>query len=801
MQIKLITIWLLYLIVATGNAFAQSATGKISGKIQEPSKIAVEFATVALYKLPDSVLVKGVVADENGDFLLSEIKWGEYYLVAANVGFKKTTSSKILLSQEMPFAKMDLFLVSEVIATDAVVVEAQRQLIRQEAGITTVDIENSPMNAGLSTAEALKRVPGVTVDKDGQVKLKGKDGVMVMLDDKPLYMDAAQVAALLKSLPADQVKSIEVLTSPSAKYDAAGNAGIINIKLKKGAYEGTNGTVNASIGYGFNPKSAAGFNLSHRKKKLSLNGGYQYNYRKGMQESFLYRNYVSDGDSAFKTNSENVQVKHSHNALFGGNYELNSKNSFNWTTNGMYSNSNWNGGSDSRLQSPSGTTASSFHTNDFTEELHYNLNSSAGYKHTFDTSGTELSGTVNYNTFTADSRQAFNTTYFNRSGEQHGNVYEYQSAIPINVDQGSAKVDFVKQLNPNTKWESGLKYNQVRTESNVSSSLIKENNFIYTERVSAAYTMLGTTLGKWKLNGGLRVENTSNMGIQKSIDSTFRRNYTNLFPNANITFLKSEKTSLSLLYSRRIERPDYESLNPFSYYSDPYSKYSGNPYLVPQFTHHTELVLSKWHGAFLTTLDYSYTTQPFAEALIFEKNSLSTTYMSTNLKSQENLGISFALNMPVRKWWTMSNYLYFHNNQLTGDVGYGQQIVSRFAWMANAAHTFKLPNGFSAELSGNYSSPHYWGLMFYKEVWQLSAGLQKKVWKDKLTVKASITDIFWTHYYTGNGTFGNTQTKDRYKWENRVVMFTLSYHFGRKATIDEPTKGIIMDSGSGGMKR
>lgn len=794
MQFKFITIWLLCLMAATGSTFAQT----ISGNVQEPSKVAVEFATVALYKLPDSVLIKGVVADENGDFLLTEIKMGDYYLVAVNVGFKKSISKSIRLSQEMPSAKMNLVLESEVLETDAVLIEVQRQLVKQEAGITTVDIENSPMNAGLSTAEALKRVPGVTVDKDGKVKLKGKDGVMVMLDDKPLYMDAAQVAALLKSLPADQVKSIEVLTSPSAKYDAAGNAGIINIKLKKGTYEGMNGTANASVGYGLNPKSATGFNLSYRKKKLSLNGGYQYNYKKAMQESFLYRNYVSDGDSSYKTNSENIQVKQSHNVLFGGNYDFNPKNSFNWTANGMYSDANWKGGNNAHIQAPSGATVSTFRTNDFIEELHTNFNTSAGYKHVFDTSGTELSGNVNYNTFEANSGQAFNTTYFNPLGEQQGNIYQYQSTIPINVDQGSAKVDFVKQLSAKTKWESGLKYNQVRSESNVSSSFIKENNFVYTEQVKAAYTMLGTSAGKWKLNAGLRVENTSNVGVQKSIDSTFKRNYTNLFPNANVTFLKSEKTSFSLLYSRRIERPDYESLNPFSYYSDPFSKYSGNPYLVPQFTHHTEFVVSKWHGAFLTTFDYSYSTQPFAEALIFEKNSLATTYTSTNLQSRENVGISFSLNMPVTKWWTMSNYLHLYNNKLVGDVGYGLQTASRFAWSANATHSFKLPHGFSGELSGNYSSPHYWGLMFYRQVWQVSAGLQKKFWKDKLTVKAAITDIFWTQFYTGKGTFGNTQTSDQYKWENRVAMLTLTYHFGRKAMADEPKS--MMNSG-GGMRR
>ncbi len=793
-------LYLTLLLLMGYSSIAQSDKFSIKGKVHETESVPVEFATIALYALPDSVLVKGVVADENGYYRVADIKPGNYYLVVTNFGYMKTYTPVISVTREQPHVTHDVMLPVEVTESEGVVVQGSRSLIKQEAGSTVVDIENNTLNAGLSLAEALKRVPGVTVDKDGKVKLKGKEGAMIMLDGKPLYMDAAQIGTLLKSIPADQVKEVEVLTSPSAKYDASGNAGVINIKLKKGAYEGLNGTANAAFGHGVYPKGSAGINLSYKKKNLSVSGGYQYNYKKNMEDYYTSRRYTEYGDSSFNTHSRSRQPEHTHSILLNGSYELSAKGTLLWDGNFMQERGFWDGTSKSLLYSPEAQVLSEFISEDRSRGGGYNLNAGVGYKHKFDTTGTELSVGAEYKTMDRRSTQRLSTFYYDGMGNPVGIPYEYNALIPVALTQWTMKADYTKILPWKIKMETGVKYNRIETNSDISSSLIPSNHFVYTENIPAAYMMLNRKLGKWDLGGGLRAEQTQTRGDQKSIDSTFTRKYLNFFPSASISYHATAKTTYTLLYSKRIQRPHYSDLNPFVYYSDPYNMYAGNPYLLPQYTHHTELTISNWNGVLLSTLNYSYMTQPKAQVWILDQNSLTTIYTTRNLTSQENIGVSFSLNTPVTKWWSMSNYFYLYNNRLTGDVGYGKVVVSRYSWQFNATHTFKLPYGISAELAGFYEAPHYWGTMLYREVWQLSAGVQKKMWREKLSVKLSVNDMFWKHNYIGNGTFGSTEVNDGFKWDNRVVMLSLSYRFGQKVSLQDTSKGGG-DEGAGGRKR
>jgi iron complex outermembrane recepter protein len=792
--------WIMYMIISCGTILAQPEKPVIEGKVTDENNLPVEYTTVALYSLPDSTLLKGVIADDKGYFRIEDVKYGVYFLVSSNLGYKKIVSSAFTISKEQPKNYQEIKMNTDVTESQTVIIEALKTAIRQEAGSTVVSVENSPLNAGLSLVEVMKRVPGVTVDKDGQIKLKGKDGVMIMIDDKPLYMDAAQVATLLKSIPADQVKEIEVLTSPSAKYDAAGNAGIINIRLKKGAYEGLNGSANISAGHGIYPKAAAGINLSYKKNKFSVSGGYQYNYKKNFQKFFVDRHYSDYGDSSYNTSSTYSAHENAHNVLLNGSYEVGKKGSLSWSGNFMQEQSKWKGESGSYLYSQDGLVSASFLTEDSSIIKVYNINSAVGYKHTFDTTGTNLFIGTEYKTMTSHTDQIFSTYFYDAGGSQTGSPFEYKSKIPVTLDQWSVKADFTKMILKKWKLETGIKYNWIETRSNMSNSFVPSNNFTYTEHIPASYLLLQRKTKKWNLIGGVRMEYTSSKGIQKSIDSTVIRTYTNFFPNATVSYHSSEKTIYSILYSRRIQRPEYSDLNPFSYYNDPYNIYSGNPYLLPQYTHHTEFSVSNWSGVLLTTVNYSYTSQPHAQVWILDNTNLTTTFTSRNLISQENMGISIAVNTPATKWWTMSNYLYVYNNRLKGDVGFGEKGYSRNAWMFTATHNFKIPFGMAAELSGNYESPNYWGTVLYREVWQISAGIQKKLWKEKISLKLSVTDIFWKYVYLGTGNFGNIETKDGFKWDNRVVMISLNYRFGRKFIQNEASEKDQMESG-GGRKR
>ena len=797
--LKSVLLTLLFISAGSMLSRAQTHKGRIEGFIKDAEGIAIEFATVRLHSLPDSAAVTGTLSDTSGYYSLENISYGSYFVVVSTIGYTDTYLPSFVLNKDHNRQQQDAVIAVHDAGAE-ILITAQQPFIRQEAGITVVNVEAGILNAGLTAADVLQRTPGATVDKDGIVKLKGKSGVLVLLDGKPLYMDAAQVGALLKSIPADQIKEIEIITSPSAKYDAAGNAGIINIKLKKGAYEGLNGSVNSSISKGVYPKALIGINLSYKKKKLTLGGGYQYSYKKDLQRSYVNREYTLFHDSSYLTFTEYAHPKKTQNILFNGSYEVSPKGTLLWDGTALYQSSLWTGSSDSKLYAPSGDLSAYFLTNDKSTSEYYNINSSIGYKHLMDTVGTELFFQGEYKKNASSSNQVFTTDYYDASGSMTQPSTSYNAAIPVHVDQWGAKVDFTKTVLYKIKMEAGLKYMGVTTNTNVTSTYIPKNNFIYNEHIQAAYVNLNKQILKWKLSGGIRMEHTQNKGVQKSIDSTFNRNYTNFFPSATISYQYSEKTAYTVLYSKRIQRPSYHDLNPFVYYSDPYNSYAGNPYLMPEYTHQTELTASKWNGAFLATLNYSYTTQPLAEGFIINPNTLATTYTSRNLSHQQNVGLSFSVNTNVRHWWTMNNYVYFYNNSLTGDVGYGTQTVSRPAWMLNATHSFKFPHSISGELSFNYESPNYFGTILYREVWQLSAGLQKKFMQENLSLKLSVTDIFWKYAFVGKGNFGDIKTTDGFKWDNRVLMFSVTYRFGKRISVAQDSNKVAGGEGGGRKK-
>jgi iron complex outermembrane recepter protein len=788
------TLFTITLLITALGVFAQQKNNSVQGIVRSDDG-AVPFANVLLYQLPDSTFVKGATADQQGHYTIAGIPNGNYFLTVTSVGYEKLRSARLTISATHPAIDMDLKISQQATQIKEVVVQAQRPLIRQEAGITTVDVKASTLNAGRSLAEVLKRVPGVTVDKDGQVSLKGKQGVMVMLDGKPLYMDAAQVGAMLKSIPADQVKEIEVLTSPSAKYDAAGNAGMINIKLEKGAYEGFNGSVRTAYGHGVYPKYNAGGDLSYKKKKLSLTGSYQYNFDKNLFRSSIDRQYQ---DSSFYTSSDNAEPKRTHNALLNGSYEVSKNGTLSWDGNITREDGKWLGTTDSRVYT-SGETSSHFQTKDDSHGNMQAVNTGLGYTHKLDTAGAEVSAQVEYKTSSTHNQQIFTTTYFQGNGIPTGESFSYRSNIPVNLNQWSAKADLKLTLPLKIKMETGVKHNAIHTQSDIDNTLTGKNNFDYEETIEAAYVMFDRTFRKWKVNAGLRVEHTRSQGIQRSIDSTFTREYTNLFPNGSISYETSGNTAYTILYSRRIERPNYQDLNPFSYYGDPYTIWAGNPYLLPQYTHHTEFNLSKWQGVLIATLNYSYTSQPQSSVFILDKENLTTTNTNVNLHSSENYGIALSLNLPVTSWWAMSNYGYLYNTRVKGDVGYGGLNLTRATWMINATHTLTFPKGISGELSFMYESPHYWGTVLYGSVWELSAGVQKKFMQERMSVKLSWSDIFWKHVYIGKGVFGNTTTTDSFKWDNRVLLVSLNYRFGRRVSLSDDSKN--REATQGGRRR
>lgn len=771
--------------ILSGRLNAQS---NISGYTKDDTGSAVELTNVILLQLPDSTETAVTLSDSLGWYQFEKVKQGDYVVAALQLGYIKSISLPIAIKDSSSVVS-HLTLVSEYKDATAITVTGQRQIVRQESDKMVVSVENMLATSGLSAIDVLRRSPGVSIDKDGSITLKGKAGVLVMLDDRPLYMTAEQAGNLLKAIPSDQIKEIEIITTPSAKYDAAGNAGIINIRLKKGAYEGFNGTANISYGQGVYHKFTTGINVTYKKKKVSLNAGYQYNNKIEIEEDYIGRMYQNSGSEFSELNSYTYYraPRENHTFTLGGAYTFTDRTSASLDFIGTYGEYGWDGKGNSSLYKKNGNINSSYITTDYGAYVEANYNTNIGFQHKLDTNGTTITASVNYNRYTGISNKKFEIQNYDSLNENDGNPFLYIFRDPSYTNQYSVKTDFTGKIRKKIKLESGLKFlatdkfnpaNIAITQSGTTSDA--SNSFAYKDGIYMGYTTMNTTFGKkWKAQAGLRLEHTEITGIQKQLDTSFTRHYTNLFPSGNLTFNATDRTSYTILYSRRIQRPSPFELNPVLAITDPYTSWGGNSYLQPEYTDALELSQSLFSGSVVTSINYSNTVQPIAWVVVTDTTTLKTVTQPRNLQKRENIGISVSVNMPFTKWWTNSFYAYAYNNHLVGNLGYGTVDQNQFAWNANATETFTLSKKMTAEVSGSYSSSTLYGLRTIQPRGQLNIALQRKIMANKATIKIAVNDVFRTNVWYSSSTIDNVYTKTYGWWQDtRTVMVSFSYKFG-----------------------
>jgi len=763
------------------------AQSKVSGYTKDDLGMAVELVNVILLALPDSTEAASTLSDSLGHYQFENVKPGEYVLVAMQLGYERSISKPLSIgdSSEVVFP---FVLISEEKDRTEITVTGKRPVVRQDADKMVVSVENMLAASGLSAIDVLKRSPGISVDKDGGITLRGKAGVLIMLDDKPLYMTAEQAGNLLKAIPSDQIKEIEIITTPSAKYDAAGNAGIINIRLKKGAYEGFNGSANVSYGQGRYHKFTAGINSTYKKNKVMLNGGYQYNNKLELEEDYIDRLYQSPTSEFSKLNSYTYYraPRENHTVTLSGSYQFTDRTSVSLDLIGSYGEYGWDGTGSSYLYKNNGKINNSYLTTDYGSYGESNVNTSLGFSHKLDTNGTVISGTANYNRYTGVSNKRFEIQNYDSLNVNDGDPFLYIFRDPSYNNQYSVKTDFAGKAFKTIKVEAGLKV-MITEKSNPANITITQggmpadssNSFDYKDGIYAGYFTLNRNFGKkWKAQAGLRVEHTEISGVQKQLDTSFTRSYTDLFPSGNLTFDATDKMSYTILYSRRIQRPNPWELNPVLAITDPYTSWGGNAYLQPEYTDNIELSQSLFSGYVVTTVNYSYTKQPITWVVVTDTATLQTLTQPRNLEKRDNMGISLAVNMPITKWWTTSFYALLYKNRFVGDMGSGAIEQTQTAWNANTTQTFTLSKKTTAEISGFYNSTSLYGLRRVAPRMQLNLAVQKKIMANKATLKVAVNDVFWTNVWYTDSTIDNINTKTGGWWDNRTVMLSFSYKFG-----------------------
>lgn len=772
-------------------ASARQTTGKITGKVTDGATRIVESATIQLIQAADSSLVKMGVAGKEGLFEFDGVAVGEYLVMVTAVGHEVLYSDKIRITtagEQIALSELQLVPASKSIG--AVVVTSRKPMIEQKAGKMVINVDASPSNTGLNALELLEKSPGVTVDNDGNISVKGKQGVLILIDGKPTYMSGADLAALLKNMQSSQLDQIEVMTNPPARYDAAGNSGIINIKTKKGIVRGMNGNANGGYTQGKYPRFNGGINLNYRNNNLNVFGGYNGGRYEGFNNLNIDRKLYDANMTLVRSIDQYSRpyfVGQYHNFKLGTDYYFSKKDVAGIVVNYGFNNNDEGPYSRTNIRDANGNIQSKLFTSSDNERKSKNLTSNFNYKHTFDSTGREITADLDYLRYDNRSNTLLTTESRDHNDVKVGEDAILKGIIPSLINIYSGKVDYVHPFRSGWKLEAGLKSSYVETDNRVqylrnsgSDWVVdnRSNHFVYKENINAVYGIMSRSIKKWELNIGLRLENTVAKGHQLSNDSSFRRNYTNLFPNVGVGFNASEKNQWNFSYSRRLTRPDYDDLNPFIFFLDSLTYGQGNPYLQPQFTHNFEV--SHTFKRFLTTtVNYTQTNDIITELLKQNTEKNETYQTRDNFSTMRQIGMSVMANIPIAKWWNANVYVNGYHNIYEGLYQNDPVKLSFTTFTGNINNSFNLGSGWNAELSGWYRSQGLEGLLVIKDMGAVNIGLSKQVMKKKGSLKLGLRDVFFTQKMRGYARYSDVDVDIASRRDSRQVNFSFTYRFGK----------------------
>ncbi|WP_410221720.1 outer membrane beta-barrel protein [Pedobacter sp.] len=771
-------------------AVAQNATGNLQVLIKQTNNQPVPFASVELRKASDQTLVKGAFANENGHASFNNISKGSYIIKVSAMGYTLKTSEAFSLPEKK---EVEIILDHDSKQLKEVSINTSRPFVQRSEGKLLVNVDATASNAGSTVLEVLEKSPGVMVDRNGGISLQGKNSVLVMIDGKQTYLSGAELNALLSSMNASQVNQIELITSPSAKYDANGNAGIINIKTKKNSQEGINGSLQIGGGKGKNYRNNNSAQLNYRKGKINAFANYAFNYNTNFMDIYADRSYFDNtNQSHLEQPSYLSSYAYIQTLKTGLDVFASERSTVGFTLQGTLINrSNKNHATALWLDKNNALDSLIYTTGNAPLKLRnggVNLYS----RHKLNNKG-EIGFDIDFLKYRNKSNQ-----YFNNSRNDDIMVYERQSRgeIPSKLNIFSAKTDYTYPLKTG-KVETGVKFSNINADNFASYELNnngiwvtdfnKTNHFVYKETISSAYGSFDQKSDKLSYQLGLRIENThysaNQLGNEQKAPSGFSKNYFNVFPSGYISYNADSSHNFTLTFSRRIDRPPYQKLNPFVLIINKYTVQKGNPDFMPQRTWNFEL--SHTLSQFLTTtLSYSLTKDYFSQIFINEPDDI-LVYTDGNVGKAHNYGIGLTLQLKPFSWWDATIQSNFNHKRLNN---YNKL---QFKSNINQLHTsmnsqFKLSKTWNADLSGFYTTKARNDLqeLLYPNG-QVSAGLSKSIFKNAGSIKLALRDIFYTQAMEGLTTFPNAQEYFRWQSDSRIAVITFSYRFGKAL---KPTK-------------
>ena len=758
----------------------------------------VEGASVSLFKTKDSTLFRTSITESTGTAFFENIASGKYYGAVSHIGFMTGTIAVFEIPQDQSSITLPAVALQPRSNTDlkSVTVTSKKPFIQKLSDRIVVNVEGSIMSTGSSAMEVLERSPGVIVDQNDIISLRGKQGVLIMIDGKPTAMSGADLANYLKGLPSSAIELIDIITNPSAKYDAAGNAGIIDIRMKKDRRLGSNGSFNASYGQGVYPKAGSGITFNYRNKKLNFFGNHNYAYRVGLNHLILDRNFYENGQYNGGDLKDNYSKSpfSTHTSRIGMDFFPSKKTIIGFVVNSNFGHYRRNNDNSSIVISPAKERESTFlsraKNNDHSNNIVANLN----FKHSFDSSGKEISADLDYGIYHSRSLTLNATSYYKLDGTLLQPDYILDGNQKGKLRFATGKADFTAPMKHKFLLEAGAKTSYVSSDNDARFTDVsnqvpqndsnKTNHFLYKEYNNAAYLNLKKEFKKFDLQIGLRGEHTSISTQQLIGNKTFDSSYFQLFPSAFFNYHLKENKTIGLSMSRRIDRPGYSQLNPFLFLIDVTTYSTGKPGLLPQLTWLYELSYTVNNMNF--SVGYSYTKDNQNIAIAKFKDVFPnipsadnvTVQIPVNLRSSQNYSFSATLPFKINRWWSTVNNADIYYEKFNGTLGTTRLNNGKAVADIRSSHNFTFSKGWSAEFNANFNSGGRYGFMLMDPQWGIGIGAQKMILKNKGTLRFNFTDIFWTNLPKAVITYDNYIEKWNAYRETRVATLSFAYRFG-----------------------
>jgi len=780
---------LLLFILISAVAYGQpknSASIDFSLTVLNDKSQPVDGATVKLLK--DNKQVKAAISDAKGVARFVKLTGGTYVFAVTSTGYLPKNSR----AYQLPGAGNadTIKLQTSTTSLQTVEVTSRAPAIEVKQGKTILNVDASITNTGTTVLEVLEKSPGVQVDRNGGISLQGKAGVLVTIDDKPTYLSGADLNNLLSSMSSSQVSQIELIANPTAKYDASGNAGIINIKTKKNKQKGFNGTFTTTVGQGVYPKNNNSLVLNYRIGNINTFFNYNVIVSKYLTDLYALRKYYDENGqvtaqlmqpSYFKGTFLNNNVK------TGVDYYVSPGTTVGIVLGGTAIHRKGNNVATATWLDPAGVIDSAIFTGNDNDNHFKNGTINLNLRQTL--SKTEdLAVDADYLYYDLQSHVDFD----NHLLAPNGYTELSRGEIPTTIKIGSGKVDYTKKLGEKGTLQAGAKSSFSNTDNTAAYEILqngawtpdysKSNHFIYKERISALYSSVEEKFNKVTIQGGVRYEYTSykahQLGNVLQKDSAFSHNYGQFFPSGYISYQADTSNNFTLTASRRIDRPVFQNLNPFYFIINKYTYETGNPYLLPQFSWNFELS-HQYKNLLTTTVSYSSITNYFSQLFLNDATKGILLYTQGNVGRTYNIGVSEAVSVSPASWWSLTAQATFNHKQLRGFNG--NTYTSNINQLnVNANNQFHFAKTYTAEISGFYTTKARNDIQerLYP-TGQLSAGLAKQILNKNATLKFSARDILYTNAMEGLTSFPNATEYFKLKRDTRVFALTFTYRFGK----------------------